>query len=129
MRIKLYAFSLIISLVYGCSNTTNDRNLDDDNLICTQEFVTYTVEVLGDTLQDFYSVRTYNNDIIRIERFDLSNAYYPILNDSYTNTLRNREEQIDFIAVGKSKTIREPYIFTSDGCHIIKIKGKEKISF
>ncbi len=130
MKVKFYLSLISITLFYSCSNTNNDNTSpDNNNLICTEVFITHTVEVLGDTLQTYYSIRTYNNDTIRIKTFGLSNLNYPVLNDNYTALLRNREEQIDFIAIGKSKTIREPYIFTSDGCHIIKIRGKERISF
>ena len=112
----------------SCKKNPTDTP-DEDLLVCTLIFVTESVTVSGTVLDDFYSIRLSTGDTLRLEDYDSEDQYYPILNDSSIPQTKDIEERIDFVAIRGDQTLKTPYIFTSDSCHIIKVSGLEVIDF
>ncbi|UTW66814.1 hypothetical protein KFE94_01485 [bacterium SCSIO 12643] len=91
--------------------------------------ITIVVNVSGETLTDFYTIRDLSEDTIRFKSsFPFhSDTLYPILDDDY-NDIIQFPETFRFIGeINDSIVINERYIIDSDGCHIDKLKGKKEI--
>jgi len=99
-------------------------------IICSNEFRTIGLTVTGGRLSDFYTVRESTKDTIR---FTESGTYpisrwYPILDDSYQETLKDTEEQFYFYgAIDGTRVVQELYFISADACHIFKVSGKESV--
>jgi len=125
----LFFISIALLLFFvSCKKNTADTP-DEDLLVCTLIYVTESVTVSGTVLDDFYSIRLSTGDTLRLEDYESEDQYYPILNDSSIPQTKDIEERIDFVAVRGDQTLKTPYSFTSDGCHIIKVSGLEVIDF
>jgi hypothetical protein len=117
---------LLAVLLAACSTDANE-----EEVICTEEFIVIGVKVSGATLSDYYTVRVSNNDTIRFTNnstYPIGN-WYPILDDSYQAILENTQE--DFIFYGKindATVVNEAYIIGADQCHIKKISGASQVS-
>jgi hypothetical protein len=117
---------LLAVLLAACSTDANE-----EEVICTEEFIVIGVKVSGATLSDYYTVRVSNNDTIRFTNnstYPIGN-WYPILDDTYQTILENTEE--DFIFYGKindATVVNEAYIIGADQCHIKKISGASQVS-
>ena len=126
---NLFFISIALLLLFMSCKKNTANNPDEDLLVCTLEYVTESVTVSGTVLDDFYSIRLSTGDTLRLEDYDSEDQYYPILNDSSIPQTKDIEERIDFIAIRGDQTLKTPYMFTSDGCHIVKLSGLEVIDF
>jgi len=99
-------------------------------IVCTQEFRSIGVSIIGGSLTDYYTVRNSNLDTIRFSE-DINSIdanWYPILDDSYQSKIANSEEVFTFIGeINNTIVINEEYIIKADECHIEKISGKSEI--
>ena len=116
----------ITLLAAGCNGN------DDQEVICSDEFKTIGVKVIGGRLDDFYTIRMATADTIRFTesgQYPLSN-WYPILDDSYQPLLEGTRE--DFIFAGiknATEVVRQQFSIGADVCHIIKYSGPVEVSY
>lgn len=117
------SLTILLALLIGCSK--------DDEVICTNEFRFVGLLVTGDSLTEYYTVRNSNNDTLR---FDQCISYpeerwYLILDDSYSETLKNNQENFRFIGlINDSLVIDENYLISADDCHINKDTGEREVT-
>ena len=124
MKPILYsAFALFVLLLLAyCSNT-------DEQYFCTEEFRTISVNVPNTNLTDYYTLRNSTNDTIRLPREPiLGNFTYPILDDSYLNSLLNSQDVFTFVGIiDEEIVITETYVLMADRCHVDKVSGPAEI--
>jgi hypothetical protein len=98
----------------------------DDEIACTEQFVTIGLEITGADLDDHFTIRQSNADTIRIG--SVFGDFYPVLDDSYQTELENEEEQFSFIGIiADTITVSESFIIAADECHVMKISGVDKV--
>ena len=97
--------------------------------VCTTEFESVGVQVLGDSLTSFYTIRLTNSDTIRLSTgIEAQTHWYLILDDSYRQRLANSQESFRFVGKrGQRIIIQEDYVIAADECHIKKVSGKSEI--
>ena len=118
-------FYLVPFLFIQCDNFI-DPSIDPQ-LSCTEIFITETLTVSGTLLDSYYTIRLASQDTIRdLDDFDPQDNNYPVLNDLYLDRLQiDIEEEFRFIGNRNDEQIEVNYVFTSDGCHIVKISGPD----
>jgi hypothetical protein len=100
----------------------------DPQVVCTEEFRTFTLEVVGDTLTQTYTIRKDNQDTVQSATEPFSENKYTVLSDAYQPEMENKT--LDFIFhgyIGDSLVIDEDYNISADKCHIDGVTGKIKI--
>ena len=97
--------------------------------VCTTEFRSIGIRVLGDSLTDFYTVRTSTLDTIRRSTTLESRTHlYVVLDDTYQSRIANTQEQFTFIGkINNHIVVNEAYVIKADGCHIDKVSGKSEV--
>ena len=56
----------------------------------------------------------------------MTDKTYPVLDDNFKDSiLVGLEENFQFIGFRNDEKIEIDYIFTSDGCHIVKVNGPD----
>ncbi|RYE13998.1 MAG: hypothetical protein EOP45_20315 [Sphingobacteriaceae bacterium] len=100
-----------------------------DEGVCTQEFQSIGLKVLGDSLTDFYTVRLSTSDTIRRSTgVESQTHWYLVLDDSYQRQLANKQESFRFIGKqGQRVLIQQDYIIAADHCHVKKVSGISEI--
>lgn len=97
----------------------------DIGTACTLEFRTISIELIGDTPDDFYTLRSSTGDTIRLSN-ETFEDYYPVLDDSWQEELRGSEEEFVFEAVlDGTVVVSETFVVEADVCHINKVSGPE----
>jgi len=104
-----------------------DNSPKEPDYPCTEIYAMIGVQIEGDTLTDFYTIRTHTGDTLRYPK-QLQNNYYSIVEDDYFKTLKNRTENFVFHGwVNGVEKINETYIIGADECHVFKQNGKDTI--
>lgn len=98
-------YLLLLFLLICCSQSEDDSNTD---FACTLIFKTEVFEVTGAALDDFYSLRLSNGDTLRLENYNSSDIYYPILNDNSIPHIKGIVERIDFVAIRRNQIQKCP---------------------
>ncbi len=100
----------------------------DEQIMCTMEFKTVGITIMGDSLNDFYTIRLKNNDTLRINSYTPYANFYPVLDDSYSSSLKNSKEFFLFNGIiGDSVIVSEIFEISADDCHIHKVSGSSEI--
>lgn len=110
-------------LLFSCSK--------EESVICTEEFRFIGLNVEGDSLNDFYTIRQKTSDTLRFNQSVVFPDYtwYVILDDSFSETLKNSKETFTFFGlINDSIVIREDYLIEADECHISRENGPNKIT-
>ena len=96
---------------------------------CTLEYRTISIEVIGDTLDDFYTIRQNTGDTIRLSNnYTIGNSY-PILVDNYQQQIENKTETFQFYGlIHDSIVIHEPFVIKADQCHIEYVSGNLQVT-
>lgn len=113
----------ILAFFFSCSK--------EAEVICTEEFRFIGVNVEGDSLSDYYTIRQKTADTIRFDQSVVFPDYiwYKILDDSFSKTLKNSSETFTFHGlVRDSLVIKEDYVIEADECHISRETGPDLIS-
>lgn len=101
----------------------------ENGVVCTLEFRTIGLTVVGDALTDSYTIRISNNDTIRPHDFGYGENYYVVLDDSYQSNFAGTQESFEFVGeIDDSVVIRENYVIAADQCHISKVSGLSQIT-
>lgn len=97
--------------------------------ICTQEFHSIGLRVLGDSLTDFYTIRLSTPDTIRRSTgIESQTHWYLVLDDSYQRQLANKQESFRFIGKqGQRVVVQQDYVIAADQCHVKKVSGISEI--
>lgn len=102
-------------------------NACSEQIACTEEFRMVTVEITGDTISDFYTLRLKTGDTLKHGDIGIANTFI-ILDDSFQPTLENNSETFRFEALkNDSLVVSEDYIIKADHCHINKISGPQLV--
>lgn len=115
----LFSMTAVISLSFQCKK---------DEPVCTMEFRTVSIKVIGEPLDDFYTIRNSNGDTLRFEQYMSEGGYYVVLDDSFHQAIKNSTE--NFTAVGVingSKVLEEVFVIKADACHVDKVSGAEEV--
>jgi hypothetical protein len=108
------AFIFVMLLSFQCKRET----------ACTMEFRTVGIQVIGDPLDDFYTIRNLNGDTLRYENYGFEDNYYIILDDNFHVYLKNSSENFTFIGIiNGEKVVDEAFVIRGDDCHIEKVSG------
>lgn len=119
---KNFILFLFAILFFACSK--------EADVICTEEFRFVGVNVEGDSLSDFFTIRQKTSDTIRSNQSVVFPEYiwYIILDDSFSQTLKNSSETFTFQGLIKdSVVISQEYVIKADECHITRQSGPDKI--
>lgn len=117
---------LIIGVLLFSKSCFDNNN---DGVICTEIFAAVTVEVTGSSLDDYYTVRTSNNDTIRIDESLYGENIYTVLDDNYLPKLKNDRDEFTFIGIIDGQVVvSEEFVISADECHITKISGKDVVN-
>lgn len=128
---KINKFNSFLSIILTTSLILIGCKKEKEDVVnCTFEFRYITVDVIGDSLTEFYTVRKSNLDTIKpSQNMPIINNTYEVLSDAYFNNLKNRTDQFEFIGlINDTIRIRENFLIKGDDCHISKISGVKEIS-
>jgi len=97
----------------------------DDVLVCTMEFRTIQVRVIGAPLDDYYTIRMKTGDSFRVESLDSDQTeFYPILDDNFQSILKGKTETFRFVGIRNDiEVVNEPIVIGADACHINYMSG------
>ena len=117
---------LIIGVLLFSKSCFDNNN---DGVICTEIFAAVTVEVTGSSLDDYYTVRTSNNDTIRINEDLYGENVYTVPDDNYLPQLRNNEDEFVFVGlINNQVVVSEKFLIKADECHVLKVRGADTIN-
>jgi len=126
---------LLNSILGGCFLFFTACNNDDDsqsnnNLACTAEFRMVSIEVVGDSLTDFFTYHSATGDTIRHnDSFLPFQMTYLVLTDNSKSIILD-SDSTSFVFKGfidDSMVVNEPFEIGANRCHIFKISGRSKI--
>lgn len=105
---------------------------EEEQVVCTTEFVTVNLVVKGDSLTDYYTIRLITNDTIRSEEPPYTtingDISYVVLTDGMRDELKGKLEPFIFKGQIDGETvISEEYKLGANDCHIYKDSGKDEI--
>lgn len=126
MHLFVRKFPLLLFVFFAsfCFNSCQDGLFEE---VCTEEFRTITLEVLGDSLSDWKTIDVQANDTFKIES-SFFQSYYPVLSDAELERVKNTSKSFYFIGyVGDSIVVKEPFLISGDHCHVSKVSGKSQI--
>lgn len=110
-------------MLFSCSK--------EDTVSCTEEFRFIGVNVEGDSLTNYFTIRQKTLDTLRFEQSVSFPEYiwYIILDDSFSKTLKNSSETFTFHGlINDSLVIKQDYVIKADDCHISRESGPDKIT-
>jgi len=105
---------------------------EEEGVVCTTEFATVNLEVVGDSLTDYFTIRLITNDTIRSQetpyKINNGNYIYVVLTDGMRKELEGKKEPFVFKGEIDGETvISEEYTISANECHIGKDSGKDKV--
>lgn len=102
----------------------------NNTVACTMEFRTVTINVQGDTLDQFYTIRITSGDTIRLNSGNTFGVNtYPVLDDTYQINIANRTEQFRFVGLKNNAVIvDELFTIKADQCHIDYVSGNQYVT-
>lgn len=117
---SLFNISLILSMLFVVMLSFQCKK----DSACTMEFRIVSIQVIGESLDDFYTIRNSNGDTLRYENFAPDQNTYTVLDDNFHVYLKNAIENFTFIGViGGQKVVEESFVIKGDNCHFEKVSG------
>ena len=96
--------------------------------ICTEEFRTIGVFVIGESLDEFYTIHESSGDTLHFEYDATNQNFYPVLDDSYKYYFTHSTETFLFYGIRNGQVvIEETFVIKADECHIDKVSGVESV--
>jgi hypothetical protein len=132
---RYFIFSLII-LSASLLDCDSDVKSDCGLTLCTMEYRMIMVSVKRSSdnspvvLSDFKVFRVSDNkDITKTDNNLTDNlGFYPLVNDSDTDWLRNKNVEIEFQGyLNNSLQITRRFIVTADCCHVSLVSGESTV--
>ncbi len=102
---------------------------DDNEVVCNMIFTMITVEIEGEQLTGYYTIREATQDTLRLEQGVLFENNYPILTDAEFNLFEPLSvEDFRFLGfIDDEKVVDEAYRIGVDRCHVFKESGVSKV--
>lgn len=92
------------------------------------EFRTITIRVVGDTLDDFFTIRNSTGDTLRHEQIIQEEQLYVVLDDGFHNVLIGMSDEFTFVGIlDGEKVVDELFVIEADKCHVNKVSGVEEV--
>ena len=102
--------------------------LFDGPRVCTEQLVSITVEITGETLDQTYTIETATGDSVQQMTGPSFDNNYTVLDDGYHAELGNKEREFRFVGVKNGNVlVDELFMIRSDGCHVEKVSGIDTI--
>lgn len=123
-------FSVFVLAFTSCSD---DKGTDP--VICTEEFVSYTV-VVADNNNNFFNLDDFTIKGIESGTVYFSKAvdgdpavkgHYVVMSDKYKSNIKGIFEAVTFDGELGTRDIKGEYVFTADECHISKVAGSDTV--
>ncbi|MFN4082518.1 MAG: hypothetical protein ACK4K9_02700 [Bacteroidia bacterium] len=98
-------------------------------MMCTEEFRSITITVIGAKLTDYYTQRESTGEIIRHTKDQIfeSNTFV-VLDDSYHKKLKNSSDKFWFKGfINDSLVVNEPLVIEADECHVNLFSGRTEV--
>lgn len=130
-------FSFILLFILG-TNCEKENNPDCQNVGCSKEFLLIGLNLLHESdnspvILTSYKVLRFsdNKDITHssrvIEGYTFM-GFYPLVDDSDKETLRNKNVEIEFQGfIDNNLIVTKRFVVTADCCHISKISGESTV--
>ena len=100
-----------------------------DPIVCTEEFRFVSLEVSGGELDGFFTIRKDTGDTIRFDQQALFDNNYPVLDDTFQETLEGNTEDFEFVGFQQdNEVVREIFEIKADKCHIEKVSGAVSVT-
>ena len=120
---QIKSITTLIILVFGLSLCSSCF----DPISCTEEFRTVTLEIVGGTLDNHYTIRLETGDTLQHNSSIL--PFYPVLDDNFQKELEGSQEEFRFIGeIADSIVVSELYLISADACHIELVTGATLIT-
>lgn len=117
---------IVLFLCFVSLLLTSCTKKNDKLLICTENFVTITLQITGDPPTDFYTIRLATGDTL--QQGWVYENYYPVVDDNLVSQMGiDMIEDFRFVGKRDQNKIDIRYKIKSDGCHVIKVEGLETI--
>ena len=127
-RIALLMLALSFSSCELLEKLLNGENDSDDPRICTEEFRTVGLEIIGGELDDFFTIRQSTMDTIQVD-FPVLDSFYPVLDDSFQEELEGQVDEFEFVGFQEGEeVVREVFTIKADECHIEKVSGADSVT-
>jgi len=107
------------------------QSCDENQVICTEEFRTVEIRVIGEELTEHFTIRESTSDTIRhTDNGGFPDIYYYIvLTDSYQSSFAGSRENFRFIGKqGNLIKVNELYVIEADQCHISYVSGTTEVN-
>jgi hypothetical protein len=134
MKKLLFVLVFPAMLIFACDRDTKS---DCNFAVCTDEFryITILIKHSSDSsaviLNDYKVIRTTDNKDLTLPGnvFPDNSGYYPLVNDSQLNILRNSITEIEFRGyIQNTLVIKKLFEIGADCCHVSLVSG-ETVSF
>ncbi|MGM0580451.1 MAG: hypothetical protein ACQETL_07215 [Bacteroidota bacterium] len=136
MKFKgLHFFLLLFSVsFFSCEDENLDSDECDDNLICTEEFRSITLEITtpeGEAviLDNFYTFHDSRKKFeFELDDHQKGTGFYPVITDSEIDELEREGTTLIFVGEKDGRNIVEhQMVIGHDCCHVQLIEGEDKI--
>lgn len=130
---------LIILCFISMAATCQDQNKSvadnpcDPDVICTMEFRVIKLQILDRDgmpfqLDSYYTKFADFNLTINEELTQLEEGYYPIATDGEMDSVSFEGQKVTFVGIKDgTKLVEHEMVIGKDCCHIILVKGEDKI--
>ena len=131
LQILLVLFSVSL---FSCEDENLDSDDCDDNIICTEEFVTISLEITNQkgepiVLDDFYTFYDSRKKFeYELNDIQLGKGIYPVLTDNEMDEVEREGTTLIFVGEkGGRNIVEHQMVIGHDCCHVILIEGDDKI--
>ncbi|WMN11705.1 hypothetical protein QYS49_39330 [Marivirga salinae] len=131
LQILLVLFSVSF---FSCEDENLDSDDCDGNIICTEEFVTISLEITnqqGDpiVLDDFYTFYDSRKKFeYELNDIQLGTGIYPVLTDTEMDEVEREGTTLIFVGEkGGRNIVEHQMVIGHDCCHVQLIAGDDKI--
>ncbi len=97
--------------------------------LCTEEFRTVSIEVLGGVLDAHYTWVPSTDDTLLGDRLVFEGrSLYVVVDDNHRLLLEGRTDTLRFRGfIGGTLVVDEPFVISADGCHINYHSGRQRV--
>jgi hypothetical protein len=125
--VKRHTITIVVSMMLLLTTCQYKK---DDGDFCSMEFRSIMIQVNGEILDDFYTIRTQTNDTIRHQ--DVGAIFvnsYTVLDDNYLSKLKNAKANFIFIGIINNQiVVNELFEIAADLCHINLVSGNTEVT-
>jgi len=98
-----------------------------DTIACTEDFRSVSIEIIGGTLDNHYTIRVETGDTLQFNSSSM--PFYAVVDDSFQKELEDSQEEFQFIGeIADSIVVSELYVISADECHIELVTGATQVT-